>query len=254
MVGRPQFDWDEVNRFLFGEGIPPYSSESGVPALLSHSATALLGNDRAKNSVALVEAAARLCYMSYGKGRTDINDFLTNILASGHGSVLEHANYSLLIAGVSRSLTHELVRHRAGFSYSQMSQRFVDEGDAKFVVPPALLGGQEDRLAYWKSSMDKSVAMYNHTLDHLSKKTLTRKQRHEVARSALPNAVETRIFVTANIRAWRHFIELRGSVHADAEMQRLASFVLATLRHECRLLFNDFNETENGLEPTYKQV
>src|SRR4051812_31791220 len=69
-------------------------------------------------------------------------EYLENIKKQGHGSVLEHANYSLLVEGVSRSLTHELVRHRAGFAYSQLSQRYVDESEANFVVPPAIVGDE----------------------------------------------------------------------------------------------------------------
>ena len=69
-------------------------------------------------------------------------DYLENIKKQGHGSVLEHANYSVLVEGVSRSLTHELVRHRAGWAYSQLSQRYVDESVADFVMPPAIIGDE----------------------------------------------------------------------------------------------------------------
>jgi thymidylate synthase (FAD) len=89
----------------------------------------------------LAEFAGRLCYMSQRNpaGRST-RDYLDNIKRQGHGSVLEHANYSVLVEGVSRSLTHELVRHRAGMAYSQLSQRYVDESEANFVVPPAIIG------------------------------------------------------------------------------------------------------------------
>src|SRR5690348_10662476 len=91
----------------------------------------------------LAEFAGRLCYMSQGNpaGR-QTREYLENIKKQGHGSVLEHANYSILLEGISRSLTHELVRHRAGFAYSQLSQRYVDESQAAFVVPPAIVGDQ----------------------------------------------------------------------------------------------------------------
>src|SRR5687767_15694217 len=74
-------------------------------------------------------------------------DYLENIKKQGHGSVLEHANYSLLLEGISRSLTHELVRHRAGFAYSQLSQRYVDESEANFVMPPATTGDEAPKPA-----------------------------------------------------------------------------------------------------------
>ena len=76
----------------------------------------------------LAEFAGRLCYMSqHNPAKRATREYLENIKKQGHGSVLEHANYSILLEGVSRSLTHELVRHRAGFAYSQLSQRYVDE-------------------------------------------------------------------------------------------------------------------------------
>ena len=91
----------------------------------------------------LAEFAGRLCYMSqHNPAKRETREYLENIKKQGHGSVLEHANYSLLLEGVSRSLTHELVRHRAGFAYSQLSQRYVDESQASFVVPPAIIGDE----------------------------------------------------------------------------------------------------------------
>src|SRR5207244_5511531 len=89
----------------------------------------------------LAEYAWRLCYMSqHNPVNRTTADYLENIKKQGHGSVLEHSVYVLLIEGISRSCSHELVRHRAGFGYSQISQRYVDESHAAFVVPPAVLG------------------------------------------------------------------------------------------------------------------
>src|SRR6187402_900501 len=85
----------------------------------------------------LVETAGRVCYMSFAKPRPGGNRaYIGHILEVGHGSVLEHAVFNLLITGVSRS--HELIRHRAGFGYSQLSQRFVDESEAEFVEPESI--------------------------------------------------------------------------------------------------------------------
>jgi len=97
----------------------------------------------------LAEFAGRLCYMSQANpaGRTTA-EYLDNIRKQGHGSVLEHAVYVLLIEGISRSCSHELVRHRAGFGYSQLSQRYVDESHAAFVVPPAMLGDEKLESAW----------------------------------------------------------------------------------------------------------
>src|ERR1700761_8108076 len=108
----------------------------------------------------LAEFAGRLCYMSqHNPAKRETREYLENIKKQGHGSVLEHANYSILFEGVSRSLTHELVRHRAGFAYSQLSQRYVDESDAAFVVPPAMIG-DEKLEREWKAEIDRALAAY----------------------------------------------------------------------------------------------
>ena len=98
----------------------------------------MLGGEEFVDAAVLAEAAGRVCYMSYEKGR-EHNAYLQNILESGHGSTLEHSSFSFLLEGISRSLTHELVRHRQGCSYSQLSQRYVDGSHIEFVVPPKLL-------------------------------------------------------------------------------------------------------------------
>src|SRR5213075_1643 len=108
----------------------------------------------------LAEFAGRLCYMSQANpANRKTGDYLENIKKQGHGSVLEHANYSILIEGVSRSLTHELVRHRAGFAYSQLSQRYVDESQAAFVVPPAIIGDQALE-ASWREQIESAQRTY----------------------------------------------------------------------------------------------
>src|SRR5690349_15366547 len=118
----------------------------------------------------LAEYAGRLCYMSQHNpiNRTTA-DYLENIKKQGHGSVLEHAVYVLLIEGISRSCSHELVRHRAGFGYSQLSQRYVDESHAAFVVPPAMLGDPALE-AQWQMQMTDAQAAYVHAVDDLMKK------------------------------------------------------------------------------------
>jgi thymidylate synthase (FAD) len=96
----------------------------------------------------LVKAAGQVCYASFGPKRTkndEASKYLGHIKESGHGSVLEHANYSLLLYGVSRSLTHELVRHRAGFAFSQLSQRYVSGKVLRFVERPEY---QKDELLH----------------------------------------------------------------------------------------------------------
>ena len=102
-------------------------------------------------AISLTKFAGQTCYMSFSPKRTlnkDADRYLTNIISSGHGSVLEHANFTFLLYGISRSLTHELVRHRAGMAYSQESQRYVGGPVLRFVERPEF---QKDKILHKKS-------------------------------------------------------------------------------------------------------
>ncbi len=195
----------------------------------------------------LAEFAGRLCYMSQkNPASRTTRDYLENIKKQGHGSVLEHANYSLLFEGISRSLTHELVRHRAGFAYSQLSQRYVDESDAAFVIPPAILG-DDALVAQWKAQVEGAQATYVALVEKLMEryawvadKVHRRKMSREAARGVLPNSTETKIVVTANARAWRTMLELRTGEGAEQEIRRLAVLVLRILQAEAPGFFADF--------------
>lgn len=195
----------------------------------------------------LAEFAGRLCYMSQrNPASRTTRDYLENIKRQGHGSVLEHANYSLLLEGVSRSLTHELVRHRAGFAYSQLSQRYVDESEAHFVVPPAIVG-DDALMAAWHTQIESAQQAYVHLVDELmtrygwvADKVHRRKMAREAARGVLPNSTETKIVVTGNARAWRTMLELRSSEAAELEIRRLAVVALRVLQAEAPAFFSDF--------------
>jgi thymidylate synthase (FAD) len=195
----------------------------------------------------LAEFAGRLCYMSQrNPASRTTRDYLENIKKQGHGSVLEHANYSLLLEGISRSLTHELVRHRAGFAFSQLSQRYVDESEASFVVPPAIIGDEALRTA-WQTQIESAQASYVALVDQLMEryawvadKVHRRKMAREAARGVLPNSTETKIVVTANARAWRTMLELRTGEGAELEIRRCAVAILRTLQDEAPAFFSDF--------------
>jgi len=196
----------------------------------------------------LAEFAGRLCYMSQKNpaSRTTA-DYLENIKKQAHGSVLEHANYSVLLEGVSRSLTHELVRHRAGFAYSQLSQRYVDESVADFVVPPAVIG-DEALEAVWKDQMASAQQCYVALVGQLMERYAwvddrvhRRKMAREAARGVLPNSTETKIVATANIRAWRSMLELRSGEGAEAEIRRLAIVIIRIMKQEAPAFFSDFD-------------
>ena len=195
----------------------------------------------------LAEFAGRLCYMSqHNPAGRHTREYLENIKKQGHGSVLEHANYSLLLEGVSRSLTHELVRHRAGFAYSQLSQRYVDESQAAFVVPPAVIGDEKLERA-WRDQIDTAQSAYIAFVEQLMEryawvadKVHRRKMAREAARAVLPNATETKIVVTGNARAWRTMLELRASEGAELEIRRMAVAVIRLLEREAPGFFSDF--------------
>jgi len=229
VLGRQVVVAEELARFLSDEGM-------------------LFSTDTPHAAEVLAEVAGRTCYMSFGKGRKSNQEYLENILSSKHGSVLEHAVWNVLITGVSRSLTHELVRHRAGFGYSQLSQRYVDEGDARYVVPPLYQESEELRQK-WQQTIDLIRKAYMElaeaTTGYVQQKHPEmpprdrRKWARQAARSILPNACETKIFVTGNSRAWRHFLELRGSPHADTEIRLLAVEVCKALKKESPNIFHD---------------
>ena len=151
----------------------------------------------------LAEFAGRLCYMSqHNPAERSTAEYLTNILKQGHGSVFEHSTYVLLLEGISRSCTHELVRHRAGFGYSQLSQRYVDESRAAYVVPPAIIGDQKLEEA-WAAQMESAHTTYVAQVEGLMQRYASvenkihrRKMSREAARSVLPNATETTIVVS----------------------------------------------------------
>jgi thymidylate synthase (FAD) len=182
----------------------------------------------------------------HNPAKRSTREYLENIKRQGHGSVLEHAAYSVLIEGVSRSLTHELIRHRAGFGYSQLSQRYVDESQAAFVVPPAVIG-DEGLEAAWRAQMEEAQRMYVSLVEKLMErygwvpdKVHRRKMAREAARSVLPNATETKIVATANARAWRTMLELRASEGAELEIRRFAVAALRLLQAEAPAFFSDF--------------
>src|SRR6267154_4110362 len=125
VLGRQTVNDAELDRFLADHGVS-WQTDTEVASEL------------------LCETAGRVCYMSFAKPRPGGNHvYLGHILEVGHGSVLEHAVWNFVFTGVSRSLTHELVRHRAGMGYSQLSQRYVDESVAEYVEPDVIADDPE---------------------------------------------------------------------------------------------------------------
>lgn len=195
-------------------------------------------SDARQGIEALIEFAGRLCYQSWKKPSALTNTiatYLANIRAQRHFSVFEHGSATFLFAKVSRSLTHELIRHRH-LSYSELSQRFVNVEDASIVVPPAMVDEDTGILAYVR---DHCREAYSAIVERLTDDGLGRKKAREAARAVMPNMIETEIVVTGNMRAWRHFINVRGSEHADAEIRAVACEVARILLDLCPNLFAD---------------
>lgn len=239
LVGRPTTNDDEIARFLADHDVSHWTTDA----------------DEAGQK--LTEIAGRVCYMSFARPRPGGNGaYLKNIIDTGHGSVLEHATYNFLITGVSRSFTHELIRHRAGFGYSQLSQRYVDESQAEFIEPASIAADPELHALFVRTVAQCQKAYVELTAKLAEKierespelsKTDRRKSARQAARSVLPNATETKIFVTANARALRHFFFLRGNYHAEDEIRNVAIQIWEIVRKESPNFFADFElRQENG--------
>jgi len=182
-----------------------------------------------------VATAARLCYAPIGASELmesldaeGIRKVLKTILVSGHYSTLEHASYTFAIDGVSRALTHQLVRHRLA-SFNQQSQRYVKFADGLDVVKPASIAENEEADKLFDEMVDKTVEAY--------KVFLNLGIPAEDARYILPNAAESKIVVTMNIRELLHFFDLRCCNRAQWEIRELAWKMLELARPTAPYIF-----------------
>lgn len=263
MIAVPVFNSGNIHAFIQG-----FDSELGYRDYLDDNF------DEVSAADGLVKVAGQLCYMSFDKDRTlnkDIKKYLTNIKSSGHGSVLEHPNFSFLLWGISRSLTHELVRHRVGVAYSQLSQRYVSGKALRFVERPEYqedLGLHEmfcDRIDYavheYNTIAGKLMARQAEGDKLLSgeKKRDLRKKVNQCARSVLPNETETAMVFTANARALRHIIEMRAAGPAEIEIRKLAYRLYTCVKSVAPGIFDDYELEElpdgtPGLKTPYRKV
>lgn len=200
-------------------------------------------DDDATDGDQVAEFMGRLCYQSWSKPNpnTATNEgYVAHVLDVGHHTLFGHAVVGYYIEGVSRSLTHELVRHRFP-TFSQLSQRYVKlDDDLPYVVPP-LCRGDDKAEQLLASAASEAHAAYGRLLAHLKAKhpALRVKQIREAARAVLPGMTETKIGVSANLRAWRDMLSLRLPPTADAEIRELAEMLLADLRDYAPHAFAD---------------
>lgn len=182
-----------------------------------------------------VATAARLCYAPVGATELmetmppeRVQSVLSTIMKSGHFSTLEHVSYTFAVDGVSRALTHQLVRHRLA-SFNQQSQRYVKfAGDVEVVKPPTV-AAQEDTSRVFDEAIDAVVDAYHKLLDA--------GVPAEDARYLLPNAAETKIVITMNIRELLHFLSLRCCNRAQWEIREMAWQMLALCKQAAPALF-----------------
>ncbi len=183
----------------------------------------------------VVAVAARLCYSSldgeellHSMTGDRVGPMLKTVIEKGHFSVLEHAVFSFLIEGVSRVTTHQLVRHRIGCSYSQRSQRYVREKEPRFIVPPEIRADEEKQEEFVKFCRQGYEAY---------KEQVASGVRCESARYLLPQAVESKIFVSMSARALYHFFQLRTCERAQGEIRTLAKRMLKEVQQAAPRLF-----------------
>jgi thymidylate synthase (FAD) len=203
----------------------------------------------------LVEFAGRLCYRSWEPGlnpnvsrvRGDRDEYFANILASGHGSVLEHATWTFALRDVSRAFTHELVRHRAGSAFSQESLRYVRLVDIGFRVPPALEPLRGHVLSVVEQLEElQSTAAHALGIDAEGVPFAVKKEVTSALRRLAPIGLSTDIVWSANARTLRHVIEMRTAPGAEEEMRLVFDRVARTMLAEAPLLFQDFARRDDG--------
>ena len=186
-----------------------------------------------------IEQAGRTAYLSFKKKRKDSErKFIRMLVRAGHLSVLEHGYATFRIIGCSRAFTHQLVRHRL-CSYTQQSQRYVNENNFKYIEPESIKMLPNAHSVFTKFIDDAKTVYIK--LQKLGIK-------NEDARFVLPNAVESQIIATANLREWRYIIGLRGSPDAQWEIRRVVIEILKILKKHAPTVFGDFGiDSKHGV-------
>jgi thymidylate synthase (FAD) len=269
LIARPSIDLEGMRGYLEDVG-----GESWLEGRLEEAGDASERTERAGEGSRdagavnpgelLVEFGGRACYRSWEPGlnpnvtkiRSDRREYFANILRSGHGSVLEHANYSFAIHNCSRVLTHELVRHRAGSAFSQESLRYVRLTDIGFRVPPALEPLRERVLAIVEQLEEfQRGAAEELGLDESGVPFHVKKEVTSALRRLAPIGLSTDIVWTANARTLRHVIEMRTAAGAEEELRLVFDKIARIILLEAPLLFQDFERDETGAwVPEYHKV
>ena len=242
MLAKPQTNVAGLGGFLKG-----FDSSLGFPAYIEDPT-------RLPDSSQLCKTAGQLCYASFGPRRTTNENaaaYFERLTSAGHGSVLEHASFSFLLYGISRSVTHELVRHRH-LNFSQISQRYVSGSVLRFVERSEYADDPELHRLFEEradQAADEYEAMAGRLLERQERgvalldaeyKTDARKKVQQTARSLLPNETEAPMVCTGNVRALRHVVEMRADEHAESEIRNLAVRMFLCLATADPILFGDY--------------
>ena len=253
LVARPRLDYDQIAAYL---------REVGGESWLERLDRGDLDND-AQN---LAEFAGRLCYRSWEPGlnpnvsriRTEQDPYLQNILASAHGSVLEHASFTFVLHNVSRVFSHEIVRHRPGTAISQESLRFVRLADIPFWFPE---WAQEDAELMKRATalLEQMEEFQRWMAGHFGihdegVKFGEKKHKKSFMRRFAPDGVATGLVWTANIRTLRHTIEARTDLGAEEEIRLVFGRIGELMRHEAPTLFGDYTVTDGAWVPKWRKV
>lgn len=198
----------------------------------------LIGELDAEKIMRHIELAGRVCYKSESRIADDSAEkFIANIIKSGHESVIEHVSLTFKII-CDRGVTHEIVRHRLA-SYSQESTRYCNYSSDKFgneltFIKPCFWNDDDENFLLWKNAMAQLEKIYLEMLANGAKP--------QEARSILPNSLKTEIFMTANLREWRHFLKLRTSPRAHPQMREVALKILEILQKNLPTIFADITK------------
>jgi thymidylate synthase (FAD) len=237
LISRPSLNTEGINKFFADENL---SWKTGAgnghydPAAPEPPTDA-----QPSDGELLPEFAGRICYVSFGakQGRNNNHDYLQHIIKQGHGSVLEHANYTFLVTNASRGFTHEMVRHRAGFAFSQESTHYIDytAETGKINVPKKVseFPSIEKQLV---GASEHIFGLYAQMYKEMRAAGVDKKTACGTLRGLLPNGMESKIVFTANARAIRHFIETRATQYNVAEIKNVAVQVYDIMKAEAPAL------------------
>ena len=241
LIAETQVDYAAMDHALLSLGVDGWASDGGTDADV------------------LTEFAGKSCYMSFDKnlnlnlskvgGRPNSAYIQDGIIGNKHGSVLEHSTVTFFLTNVSRVVTHELVRHRAGTAFSQTSGRYVRSDEVDMYIPHELtkFPGASDVIKRAVREMEENVAELveitgiEDMTDFGMKKRLT-----SAFRRLIGNGQANHLVMTANHRAWRHIIEMRTSVHAEEEIRYIMADVAEQLKERFPTIYGDMTENADG--------